>query len=178
MTGRMTQLIGIHTAVRKVSNPSARRQDLFLCCSCPSGGVSCGIWRTSRAGLHTRTFEGCKMRKPRVKHPLFLLLRHPARDELGDLRNLASAGRVGVPPAVARVPRDTRRTSACERISLAVRVCSASRATPGGRQLVNESLSQSECVPRDAEHGRRDAHPTPMHAVLPTPPTSPTSAAR
>ena len=38
-------------------------------------------------------------------------------------------GRVGIPPAVARVSRGTRRTSACERIPLDVRMCSAGRET-------------------------------------------------
>ena len=40
------------------------------------------------------------------------------------------------------------------------RVWWASRSAPGGRQLVGAPLSTPDCIPQDAEYGRRDAHPT------------------
>ena len=46
--------------------------------------------------------------------------------------------------------------------------CDASCVAPGGRQLANEPLSTPGCVPRDAEHGRRDARATrdtPCHSL-------------
>src|SRR5437899_1840886 len=51
------------------------------------------------------------------------------------------SGRVGVPPAVSRVSRDTPRVE--------------SHAT----------RNDVWCVPRDAEHGGRDAHPTRRHSA-------------
>ncbi len=51
-----------------------------------------------------------------------------------------AAGRVGVPPAVLRVPR----------------------STPSDDPL-SQRKNTSECIPQDAEHGGRDAHPTRIH---------------
>ena len=73
-------------------------------------------------------------------------LTHPGRDrERGRIWRVVYRGRVGVPPADSRVPRessDARQTSTSETTS-------------------NDSGS----VPRDAEHGGRDAHPTPHTSV-------------
>jgi len=38
--------------------------------------------------------------------------------------------------------------------------CCASRAAPGERPTPYERLPVFGCIPRDAEYGRRDAHPT------------------
>ena len=63
--------------------------------------------------------------------------------------------------------RDAEKQDGVPRVARASRLlCDASCVAHGGRQLANEPLPTSVCIPRDAKYGRRDARATQRHAVL------------
>ena len=120
--------------------PSGVRQTSSGVRQTPSGvrQTPSGV-RQTPSGVCLSTISG--------RHPLILsLIINQTHEEAGR----HASGRVGVPPAVLRVPRNTRRSSKGEQTSLGIRMYSAGREIrQAGRPPPPETRRPALCPVRD-----------------------------